>query len=248
VRLVLKYVAYLEKRGYARKTTGNGETNKKYAQKTFLNEVTTIKQAVRWFIEEGFLVDREPLKLKMKKVESQPAYCWLPAEVSMMVEHCSKDPSLKWLYDVIGALACTGLRIAELASLRWTDFDFERGMLVLTDETGYKETSFSKRRLKSGRSRSFPIHPTYAEALRKMPRTGRYVYQGPRGGRLKPDTFGRSLKRDIIKPLSATIDSKDGVRGFSDGTAHSFRHYFCSTCANNGVPDRIVMQWLGHSN
>jgi hypothetical protein len=29
---------------------------------------------------------------------------------------------------------------------------------------------------------------------------------------------------------------------------YTARHYFCSTCANNGVPERMVMAWLGHAN
>jgi integrase len=31
-----------------------------------------------------------------------------------------------------------------------------------------------------------------------------------------------------------------------DGRLHSFRHYFCSACANNGVPEPMVRAWLGH--
>jgi integrase len=68
-------------------------------------------------------------------------------------------------------LACTGLRIAELVSLRWTDLNFENARLALTDETGRSVVQGRKRReLKSGRSRSFPIHPDLLEVLQGMPR------------------------------------------------------------------------------
>lgn len=40
----------------------------------------------------------------------------------------------------------------------------------------------------------------------------------------------------------------EGELSFVDGRLHSFRHYFCSVCANTGVPERIVMEWLGHSD
>lgn len=31
------------------------------------------------------------------------------------------------------------------------------------------------------------------------------------------------------------------------GRLHSFQHYLCSTCANSGVPELVVMRWLGHT-
>ena len=40
----------------------------------------------------------------------------------------------------------------------------------------------------------------------------------------------------------------DDEIGFKDGRLHSCRHYFCSTCANNGVPEQVLMEWLGHQS
>ena len=31
-----------------------------------------------------------------------------------------------------------------------------------------------------------------------------------------------------------------------EGREHSFRHYFCSQCANSGTPVQMVLTWLGH--
>ena len=147
------------------------------------------------------------------------------------------------------ALACTGLRIAEMASLRWADIDLESGRLSLTDETGRAVTSGRKRReLKSGRSRSFPIHPNLLDILKRLPHRDAHVFHGPRGGRLKPETVRRILVREVIERLAGQFPTPDGERGFKDGRLHSFRHYFCSTCANSGVPERIVMDWLGHAD
>ena len=53
-----------------------------------------------------------------------------------MIEHCREKTTLQWLADIIIALACTGLRISELASVRWADLDLEADRLKLTDETG----------------------------------------------------------------------------------------------------------------
>ena len=63
---------------------------------------------------------------------------------------------------------------------------------------------------------------------------------------MKPDTVRRILIREVIEPLTERFPSPTDEKGFRDARLHSFRHYFCSTCANSGVPERMVMEWLGH--
>jgi integrase len=46
--------------------------------------------------------------------------------------------------------------------------------------------------------------------------------------------------------LAEQFPQADDALGFRDGRRHSFRHYFCSKCWNEGVPEQIVMAWLGH--
>jgi integrase len=233
--VLTRYASHLEKLGRA--------------HKTILNELVTLKQCVNWLIKAGHLSDKEPIDLALRKAESLPAYCYKPQEVKAIVEYCSELEDLTWIGNVVVALACTGLRISELASLKWADVDLEKGRLTLTDETGLvQRTDAEKRRLKSGRSRTFPVHADLLDVFRSLKQNGGYIFRGPRGGRLKPDTVRRVLVRDVITPLSEQFPSKDGQRGIKDGRLHSFRHYFCSTCANNRVPERIVMEWLGHAD
>jgi integrase len=56
------------------------------------------------------------------------------------------------------------------------------------------------------------------------------------------------LIRDVLAPLTEKFPSTPGTVGFADGRLRSFRHYFCSTCANSGVPEQVVMAWLGHAD
>ena len=222
-----------------------------YAHKTLVNELTTLKQTVKWLIKEGHLRGMQPIELRLRKAESEPAYCYRAEEVNAMIRHCRDKQELSWLVNVIIALACTGLRIAELASLRWSDVDLENARLTLTDESGLPgkaSAGRSRRELKSGRSRSFPIHADLMEVLRSIPRRDRYIFHGPRGGRLKPDTVRRILVREVIEPLAKRFPTGDGEKGFANGRLHSFRHFFCSTCANNNVPERVIMDWLGHAD
>ena len=232
-QLLLQYAAYLNENGFAHKT-----------QHT---ELVTLKQTVKWLITEGHLPGVDPIQLKLRKAESKRAYCWTPEEVKTMIEYAHNNEPLRWLGDVMVALATTGLRIAELVSLRWADVNLTTKRLELTDETAHPiGPGLERRQLKSGRGRSFPINMALLGILERLPRVGKYVFYGPRGGRLKPDTVRRILIRDVINPLSKRFPSSGEEDGFRNGRLHSFRHYFCSMCANNRVPERMLMDWLGH--
>jgi integrase len=54
------------------------------------------------------------------------------------------------------------------------------------------------------------------------------------------------LIREVLNPLAKQFPANANGTGFRDGRLHSFRHYFCSVSATNGVPEQILMSWLGH--
>jgi integrase len=238
-------------RSYAAYLKGGGPTRanlKSYSDKSVVNELTFAKQVIKWLIEEGHLHGGQPVRLKVSKAESERPYCWRPEEVKAMVDFCRSRGRLAWLGDIVTALACTGLRISELSGLRWADVDLENGMLTLTDETNFAGAGVERRRLKNGRSRSLPIHESFRNVLQQRPQNGALVFRGPRGAKLDPDTVRRILIRDVLTPLAGQFPTPEGQRGFSKGRLHSFRHFFCSTCANDGVPVQMLMEWLGHRN
>jgi|GEM_PF-227118 len=229
------YATYLEDEGYA--------------PKTIRIELTTIVQAHKWLRKERHLLGVEPLHLTIRKQESERRYCYRRNEVQAMLAHCRERLDLTWLVGVIVGLACTGLRISELASLRWSDIDLVTNFIKLVDEGGQpKKSSRARRETKSGRSRMLPIHPDLGAILRSLPKHDQYLFHGPRSGRLKPDTVRNVLIREVIKPLAPQFPSPADEQGFKDGRLHSFRHYFVSMCANNNIPERVTMEWLGHQD
>jgi integrase len=221
-----------------------------YADATLRVELNTLKQLVKWLIGAGHLPGSKPINLEVEKPDGTTTYCWRPEEVHAMLEHCRGRPGLRWLEAVIVGLACTGLRISEIAALRWSDVDWEANAITLTDESRLTRRRPTRRRAtKSGRSRSFPINPALAAVLKRMERASDgLVYHGPHGGRLKADTVRVIFVRDVLTPLKDRFPIAADAAGFADGRLHSFRHYFCSMCATDGTPERVVMHWLGHTD
>jgi integrase len=220
-----------------------------YAYRTEYIELTTIKQAMNHLIRTGHLPEGCRIHLSLMKPTGTDCYCWRQEEVSAILQHCRETPDITWLGHVLTALSCTGMRISELASLRWSDIDFAANVIKLTDETAKAVRAGGRqaRQLKGRRSRSFPIHADLRPILERIEHhpDGR-VFHGPLGGIIKPDTVRRTLINEVLVPLAGEFPTVEGEIGFGNGRLHSFRHYFCSTCANTGVPEQVVMQWLGH--
>lgn len=99
------------------------------------------------------------------------------------------------------------------------------------------------------RNRSIPIQAEFLRALKAMPRhEDSRVFHGPLGGRLKPDTVRNNLKDKVLVPVAKALRARGVETEMERGRLHSFRHYFCSECANGNVPMQMVMDWLGHQD
>ncbi len=220
-----------------------------YAYATEYLELNTIKQILKFLVENNHLPQTALFSYPLQKPQGTDTYCWRQEEVQAIIEHCHTT-GLYWLENAVTALSTTGLRIGELASLRWTDLDLDKGTVTLTDEsTSAKRGKSDRRTTKTGASRSFPIHAKLRSVFVSLERSADgLIFHGPRGGKIKADTMRRILIRDVLEPLKDRFPPQGDEPSFVDGRLHSFRHYFCSACANNNVPERVLMSWLGHSS
>jgi integrase len=187
--------------------------------------------------------------LGLPKIETSDTYCYRREEIAAILDYCKAHPQLMWLADIIVALTTAGVRIGELAALRWSDLDLEANVLKLTDErySQRRKQLGNARLIKGKRGRTIPLNPALRMVLERMPRSADgLVFHGPRGGKLKPDVVRNVLLRDIIKPLAPRFPTAAGEIGFEFGRVHSFRHYFVSEAFRLGVPEPQIMEWVGH--
>lgn len=220
-----------------------------YSGKTQYIELTVLKQALKWLAAEALLPPASNVALKLRKPTGTRTYCYTQEQVEAIVRHCRTEAGLGWLADVVVALALTGLRISELAALRWTDVKLDRGVIQLIDDSRHARRSerAGARTTKSHRDRALPIHEDLLPILARLPRVpdGR-VFHGPHGGKIKPDTVRNVLIRDVLTPLAAKFPATAEGPGILAGRVHGFRHYFCSMSADRNVAEQVLMSWLGH--
>ena len=134
---------------------------------------------------------------------------------------------------LVGLLALSGMRRAELAALRWQDIDFDNGIVLIRHGKGDQE-------------RSAPIAGEFAlEALRTW-------YAGQGGSRVY--IFCAVNKGDHLgadKPITGTdvyriIQATAAIAGV-DFKPHDLRRTFITEALSTGTPIQTVQAAAGHA-
>jgi len=162
-------------------------------------------------------------------------------QVLKFLEHVRKSAEHEFIYAAIAFASFTGCRRAEVARSRIEDWDFDRSIVRIRERKGSRKqrTTF----------REVNIHPK----LRKI--MLRWFKNHPGGGYtiVVPPNLSRSrVKRNQPSPLTPN-QTQDYFRRTVAGSKwdvlrgwHILRHSFCSNCARQGIPDRVLDTWVGH--
>lgn len=208
--------------------------------RTIVTELTHFHAIHRALIKAGRLPKQFDFEYQIRRPKQSDTYCPTLKEMSAILAQLASESSCVWIYQIAVVLAYTGARFGELQTLTWDDVDRAEGFIHIRDESLDRE---SDRSTKTGYSREVPIHEIVDAILDQLSaKPGQLVFHGPRGGKLRNDTFGDHLRKYALVPLSSKFPHKR----FQVITAHSFRHFFASQCAANGVAQQTAMGWMGH--
>jgi len=120
----------------------------------------------------------------------------------------------------------TGMRIAEIFGLRWTDLLYGEGLIVV------------RAKLKRGKIRYVPMPPELAAELRRYP----MVFGEDR---VFPPKRGTKGERQRVEGSFETVLKLSGIEDFR---FHDLRHTFASWYMMNGGDLYELAKILGHSN
>lgn len=134
---------------------------------------------------------------------------------------------------------CLGLRVSEILALKWTDFDFEAGTLMITRGTvhgriGRVKTEYSEDEM--------PLDPAFAEVLLKW-RTlcpaseHAWVFPNPNTGGVWHSSV---LQGDVLVPAGKKI-------GIDRLGWHMFRHSYRSMLDACGAPIGVQQKLMRHA-
>jgi integrase len=218
----------------------------KYSPRTIHQDLIMLITVINYLIAEGFLPESAKIRWKLKKPKGSTRYCYTRRQVDRMLEYCSADPKLHYLYLLILVLSRTGMRIGEAVNVRMTDIDLRNGFIMVVDERFTTLDKDVKRTVKNSDSRVIPIHSDLMAASKTLDRKRGYLILSIRGEKADPNRLRDQFVKRVINVLKNEFPHAKGEQGFEHGRFHSFRHFFVSEAFVNGVAETDIRDWVGH--
>jgi integrase len=192
------------------------------------------------------LISRNVVKLvPAPRVQSRELKPWDLDQTTTFLEAARKDP----LYAAFVLAVALGLRRGEVLGLRWSDIDLERRTLTVRNQIQRVQKELYADSTKNRRTRAIPVPlmcvaPLRWQRLRQAAQRlaagqawhdSDYVFTTRTGRTIEPRNLSRSFER---------ITEEAGLPRIR---LHDARHGCATLLFAAGVPARVVMEILGHS-
>ena len=156
------------------------------------------------------------------------------------------------IYHAIALDAFTGLRASELCGLTWRQVDYDRRVLLIDQQLGRADGSYTLLPTKNGKERLVPLAQTAIDVLRDRRRqqiTDRLaagsLWHEPIPGLVFTQSTGRPLTRTIFGVHIRQLGRAIGVPSLSP---HDLRHTYAVNALHAGVSYKDLQAALGHSS
>ena len=202
---------------------------------------TALNQAMRW----GFVARNAAALVDGPRVQRFEIAPFTPEEARRFLT-AVKGHRLEALYTVALAI---GLRQGEALGLRWQDIDLEMGYLRVSRQLQRVDGKFELVEPKTPRSRRTIVMPPIVIRSLRDHRDRQFQEERPGGS---GNSLGLVFTRADGEPLDGTVISHDfhrvlGHAGLIQRRFHDLRHSCATLLLAQGVPARVVMEVLGHS-
>jgi integrase len=203
-----------------------------------------LNQAVRW----GLLARNPATVVSAPRIEHEEVHPLSPVEARAFLAAVTGD-RLSALYVVTIAL---GLRQGETLGLAWADLDLDEGILTVRKALQRVDGAYALGEPKTRRSRRTIAVPAEIVAQLRAHRA-RQLAERLRAGELwGGDRWGLVFMTETGQPMSGAVVTHRfqavlKKAGLPRQRFHDLRHAAASFMLAQGVPMRVVMDVLGHS-
>lgn len=191
---------------------------KHWAISTRNRHLTVLKALFTKAVEWGFLETNPAAIIKGMKGEEPRMRFLTVDEIEKLLAEASKR-----FRPLLEVALHTGMRRGEIFRLRWSDIDFQNGLITV-------------KKSKSGKPRSIPMDETIANVLRQLPTRFN-------GGLVFPSM----LTGEELTDINGLFPMYCKRAGIENVHFHDLRHTFASHLVMSGVDIRTVQELLGHA-
>jgi len=190
---------------------------------TLNSEITMIRAFLYWCVEFKGLRENPAANIKPRRVIEKRPEVYSDKEIEQMLGVSGPEEETLLL-----ALLYTGLREQELCHLTWDDLDFERKVLRVTAKPEERFTP------KTWEEREIEMSDDLVDALKKHPRTSRWVFPTTRGKR-------HAHVYKIVERVAKLAE-------VNKAHPHKFRATFLTRLLQSGCDIANVQALAGHRN
>ncbi len=191
------------------------------SKSTVNRSMTVIKAFLNRAVQLGYLEKNPAQFVKKLKEEQRQIKLLSDEEVKKLLKACSPR-----VQQIVTVFLLTGMRLGELAHLRWKDIDFRHNLIHIQNQPDWTT--------KSLRPRVVPMHSTVKQILESLPRNKpqEYIFKTESGR-----TIESYIRAEILR-----YAQKAGV----NANVKMFRSTFASNLVMSGVDIYAVSKILGH--
>lgn len=227
-----EYVLYLQER---KKFEGHPLTparDERLSPRTVQAHVETLKAFSAWLFEEGYTESNQLARLGCPKVPKRYVDVLSEDEVRRILS-CINTEGVVGMRNaaMVTTLLDTGLRLAEMVSLKKADAHIEQGYLKVMG--------------KGSRERVVPIGVSTQRLLLRYGYRARPEATAPSVDNLFLEANGRPLTVNCVRLMLERLGKRSGVTRLH---AHLCRHTFATSYLLNGGDVFSLQQILGHSS
>ena len=227
-------------------TGGRGGTGR--SPRTVALLLTILVKSLNDAVHEGIVATNVAARVRKPAQQHREMETWTPEQMSAFLAAVEDDP-------LVGAwhLSALGLRRGEVLGLRWSDVDFERGVLHVRQARVQARNTVVVNEPKTARGRrTLPMHPGLVAALRAtrqrtmldaavVPLRQRGARDGDRV--VVVDAVGQPLTPDRYSDL---FEQHVRAADLPPIRLHDMRHSALSILLAQGVPVHVVARLAGH--
>lgn len=222
---------------------------RKLSESTIINISRLLHSALNEAFEQGHIRKLPGKRVWPKTTEKKEARCLEEKERKAILKETEKRK-----YGEITAALYTGLRLGEIAGLKWKDVDFESETLKVNRTVqripeslsgpGVHRTRLAVLSPKSRTSvRELPLRPEVTRMLKELRDQG---FKSPENYVFSPGNHPeRPIDPRCIQRRFERVCERAGVK---NAHFHTLRHTFATICMESGFDVETLRYLLGHSS